>query len=165
MGIYCLKKVILENLPTHSASTIHLLSSQITEVYLIIYNCERSELSNPGSILTMRVCMYVSVTLRNVAVTSRRNVASMMRIRTPSIIYARGPCTMYHTQGRFSDPNPKVEEKHNFFEINCSYIIIYNNYYRFLKYFPLCLYEVPLYGSLTRKSSMVDTSMITIIIN
>ena len=32
------------------------------------------------------VCMYVSVTLRNVAVTSCRNVASMMRIRTPSII-------------------------------------------------------------------------------
>ena len=29
-------------------------------------------------------CTYVSVTLRNVTVTSRRNVASMMRIRTPS---------------------------------------------------------------------------------
>ena len=31
------------------------------------------------------VHMYVSVMLRNVAVTSRRNVASMMRIRPPSI--------------------------------------------------------------------------------
>ena len=46
--------------------------------------CERSELSNPGSILMMCVRMYVSVTLRNVAVTSRRNVASMIRIRIPS---------------------------------------------------------------------------------
>ena len=51
-------------------------------------SCERSELSNPGSIF-MRcvrtyVCTYVSVTLRNVMVTSRRNVASMMQIRTPS---------------------------------------------------------------------------------
>ena len=33
------------------------------------------------------MCMYVSVTLRNVAVTSRRNVASMMWIRTPSIVH------------------------------------------------------------------------------
>ena len=40
---------------------------------------ERSEALNQGSILMMCVCMYVrtyvSVTLRNVAVTSRRNVA------------------------------------------------------------------------------------------
>ena len=41
----------------------------------------------------MCVRMYVSVTLRNVAVTSRRNVASMMRIRTPSILYFF-PCIM-----------------------------------------------------------------------
>ena len=33
------------------------------------YYCKRSELSNPGSILMMYVRMYVSVTLRNVAVT------------------------------------------------------------------------------------------------
>ena len=32
--------------------------------------------SNPGSILMMYVCTYVSVTLRNVAVTSRRNAAN-----------------------------------------------------------------------------------------
>ena len=32
----------------------------------------------------MYVRMYVTVTLRNVAVTSRRNVASMIRIRIPS---------------------------------------------------------------------------------
>ena len=47
-----------------------------------------------GSILMMYVRTYVSVTLRNVSVTSRRNVAKlrffqymargMMRIRTPS---------------------------------------------------------------------------------
>ena len=43
------------------------------------------ELSNPGSILMMCVRMYVSVTLRNVAVTSRRNVVNMIWIRTPSI--------------------------------------------------------------------------------
>ena len=39
------------------------------------------------SILMMCVRMYVSVMLRNVAVMSHRNVASMMRIRTPSIVY------------------------------------------------------------------------------
>ena len=59
------------------------------DVSFDVLNCERSELSNPGSILMMcvrmYVRMYVSVTLRNVAVTSRRNVASMMRISTPSI--------------------------------------------------------------------------------
>ena len=57
-------------------------------LYAHMYNCERSELSNPGSILMMCVRMYVrtyvSVMLRNVAVTSRRNVASMMRIRRAS---------------------------------------------------------------------------------
>ena len=37
----------------------------------------------------MCVRMYVSVTLRNVVVTSRRNVASMMRIHTPG--YVLGP--------------------------------------------------------------------------
>ena len=38
----------------------------------------------------MCVCMYVSVMLRNVAVMSRRNVTSMMQIRTPNIyIYHR----------------------------------------------------------------------------
>ena len=51
-----------------------------------IYNCEHNELSNPGSILmcVRMYSMYVSVTLRNVTVTSRRNVASMMRIRRAS---------------------------------------------------------------------------------
>ena len=34
----------------------------------------------------MYVCMYVSVMLRNVAVTSRRNVASMIRIRRASYL-------------------------------------------------------------------------------
>ena len=37
----------------------------------------------------MYVRMYVSVTLRNVAVTSRRNVASMMRICTPNLYLNR----------------------------------------------------------------------------
>ena len=50
--------------------------------------CEHSELSNPGSILMMYVRMYVRmyvfVTLRNVAVTSRRNVVNMIQIHTPS---------------------------------------------------------------------------------
>ena len=49
--------------------------------------------------------MYVSVMLRNVAVTSRRNVAitsrrnvaSMMRIRTPSYIYNVLLCAEYVT--------------------------------------------------------------------
>ena len=51
-----------------------------------ITDCERSELSNTESILMMcvrmYVHMYVSVTLRNAAVMSCRNVASMMRILT-----------------------------------------------------------------------------------
>ena len=49
----------------------------------------------------MYVRMYVSVTLRNVAVTSRRNVTSMMRIRTPSYInicmYVNSPLIHVHT--------------------------------------------------------------------
>ena len=61
------------------------LKSQFKSL-LLYHNCERSELSNPGSILMMCVRMYVSITLRNVAVMSRRNVASMMRVRTPSYI-------------------------------------------------------------------------------
>ena len=61
---------------------------------LTVY-CELSELSNPGSIpmmyvRTAYVCMYVSVTLRNVVVMSCRNVRSMMRIRTPSIWWTTG---------------------------------------------------------------------------
>ena len=59
----------------------------------------------------MCVCMYVSVMLRNVAVMSRRNVTSMMQIRTPNIIESvdsiskdeRGfPLTQYITNGRIS---------------------------------------------------------------
>ena len=55
--------------------------------------------------------MYVFVMLRNVAVKSRRSVASMMRKRTPSIIESvdsiskdeRGfPLTQYITNGRIS---------------------------------------------------------------
>ena len=42
--------------------------------------------SNPGSLLMMYVRTYVSVTLRNVAVTSRRNVANQ---RSYVIIIAR----------------------------------------------------------------------------
>ena len=42
--------------------------------------------SNPGSILMMYVRAFVSVTLRNVAVTSRRNVANQ---RSNVIIIAR----------------------------------------------------------------------------
>ena len=58
------------------------------DIRCTLYYYERSELSNPGSILMMCVLYvrtYVSITLRNVTVTSRRNVASMMRIRTPGI--------------------------------------------------------------------------------
>ena len=55
------------------------------DVVRVKFYCERSELSNPGSILMRCVHMYVSVMLRNVAVTSRRNAASMLRIRTPSM--------------------------------------------------------------------------------
>ena len=53
---------------------------------LMNINCKRSELSNPGSILMMCVVRtYVSVMLRNVTVTSRRNVASMRWVRSASI--------------------------------------------------------------------------------
>ena len=61
----------------------------------VIY-CERSELSNQGTILMMCLRMYVSITLRNV-VTSRRNVASMVRIRTPSVIIMRTTCRLSST--------------------------------------------------------------------
>ena len=49
-------------------------------LYSCLFSCSTD---NPGSILMMCM-MYVSVTLRNVAVMSRRNVASKMWIRRAS---------------------------------------------------------------------------------
>ena len=51
--------------------------------------------------MCVRMCirMYVSVTLRNVSVTSRRNVASMMRIRTPSYSMTRWKVNEPHQTG------------------------------------------------------------------
>ena len=67
----------------------------------------------------MCVCMYVSITLRNVvvmsrrnvAVTSRRNVANMMRIRTPSIIYTQA----YKQQYQRLKPNRGMKYRMEFF--------------------------------------------------
>ena len=54
--------------------------------------------SNQGSILIMYVRTYVSVTLRNVAVTSRRNVANQ---RSYVIIIARKEWSLgTHAAGR-----------------------------------------------------------------